>query len=88
MAEFRLLMRVAAEEASRYFRGFNRRVLLFIVLAGLAGGLLFPIILERGVVPDENLYRVDAFPGSPFLPAEARRRGTARLCRIPRALPR
>lgn len=74
------LWHVAAEEARRYFRGFNRRVLVFILFAAGAGALLGPSLLERGVVPDEDLYRADVLPGSPLQAAlEADRRFDVQL---------
>lgn len=67
MTSGRLLLHVGAEETSRYFRAFNKRVLGFILLVAAAGSLLGPSLLERGIVPDEDLYRADVFPGSPLL---------------------
>ncbi len=75
MSDWRLVFLVAREETGRYFRGFNRRVLLFILLAAAVGAILVPPIMERGVVPDERLYRAEVTPGSPLLePLRADRR--------------
>jgi ABC-type Na+ efflux pump permease subunit len=63
MRNARRVLRVAAEEVTRYFRGFNKRVLLFIVFAGLVAALLLPGIIGRGVVPDEGIYRAEVAPG-------------------------
>src|SRR5688572_12666632 len=75
MPNWRLVLLVAREETGRYFRGFNRRVLLFILIAAAVGAVLFPPIMERGIVPDERLYRAEITPGSPLLePLRADRR--------------
>jgi ABC-type Na+ efflux pump permease subunit len=75
MRNRRLVLLVAREETGRYFRGFNRRVLGFIVVAAAIGAVLFPPIMERGVVPDEGLYRAEVTPQSPLLgPLRADRR--------------
>ncbi|HEX9817128.1 MAG TPA: hypothetical protein VGB18_09125 [Candidatus Thermoplasmatota archaeon] len=75
MSDWRAVFLVAREETGRYFRGFNRRVLFFILLAAALGAVLVPPIMERGVVPDERLYRAEVTPGSPLLePLRADRR--------------
>ena len=62
MRNWRRVGRVGAEELTRYFRGFNRRVLVFIAFAALAAALLLPNIIDRGVVPDEGIYRAEVLP--------------------------
>lgn len=75
MRRMRLLLHVSAEETGRYFRAFNKRVIVFILVVAAVGSLLGPSILERGVVPDEAIYRADVFPRSPLrAPLEADRR--------------
>ena len=75
MSDWRRVLLVAREETGRYFRGFNRRVLFFILLAAAIGAVLVPPIMERGVVPDERLYRAEVTPASPLVdPLRADRR--------------
>lgn len=75
MTQWRQISRVASDEAFRYFRGFNKRVLAFVVAAAVAAALLLPFLLDRGIVPDEGIYRAEVTPGSPLLdPLQADRR--------------
>lgn len=75
MTQWGQITRVASDEAFRYFRGFNKRVLAFVLGAAAVAALLLPFLLSRGIVPDEGIYRAEVTPGSPLLdPLEADRR--------------
>jgi ABC-type Na+ efflux pump permease subunit len=63
MASTRRVLLVAGEELTRYFRGFNKRVLLFVAATGLVAALLLPGLMQRGVVPDQGIYRAEVSPG-------------------------
>lgn len=69
MAKSRRVLAVAVNEAQRYLRALNRKVLLLLIAAGVLATLLLPAIQQRGVYPDEGLYTVELDPQSPLAPA-------------------
>lgn len=66
MGELGRVLSISQNEVERYLRGFGRRSLLLILVAGLGAGLLFPLVQERALRPDAGLYRVDTDPDSPL----------------------
>jgi len=61
-------LRIAGNEAARYVRFLQPRVLVAAALIGLLLGLSGPAVRERGLHPEAELYRVEIDPDSPLRP--------------------
>lgn len=57
---------VARQEVARYQRLTDRRLLVVVLVLGIAIGGVWPIAQDRGVHPDRDLYTVDVDRGSPM----------------------